>query len=295
MSESSDITPRHVHFDLSRTPLHWVPGDPFTTHFINPLHLLLPAGERWFVRIYKQIVPSIEDEGLRADVQSFIQQEAIHARVHAEVLAHFTRQGIDVAPYVEKIERFFRGALGDEPLGRWRWMPSLPIIGRQWLMTRLGLIAAIEHLTCVLGRWVLEQRGLDEAGADPVMLDLLRWHGAEEVEHRSVAHQVYRHVGGSYLGRQTHMALFFPAFWTLWIGGYRFIAGSDPSLQGRIPSLREWRRAARQDRLPSLGKLMATLPTYVSIGYDPAHEASTDQALAYLASSPAARAAGSGA
>ena len=31
------------------------------------------------------------------------------------------------------------------------------------------------------------------------MLDLLRWHGAEEVEHRALVYDVYHHVGGSYL------------------------------------------------------------------------------------------------
>lgn len=45
---------RKVSFAWEDTPLHWVPGDPFTTHTINVLHLLLPAGERWFVHVYKQ-------------------------------------------------------------------------------------------------------------------------------------------------------------------------------------------------------------------------------------------------
>ena len=38
-------------------------------------------------------------------------------------------------------------------------------------------------------------------GSDPVMLDLLRWHGAEEVEHRSVAFELFQHVSGSYVRR----------------------------------------------------------------------------------------------
>lgn len=35
---------RNVEFDWSTLPLHWVPGDPFSTHVLNVLHLLLPAG-----------------------------------------------------------------------------------------------------------------------------------------------------------------------------------------------------------------------------------------------------------
>ena len=39
---------RMVRFDWSDTTLHWVPDDPFSTHMINVLHLLLPEGERHF-------------------------------------------------------------------------------------------------------------------------------------------------------------------------------------------------------------------------------------------------------
>ena len=45
--------PRHrrmVRFDWSNTPLHWVPDDPFATHMMNVLHLLLPEGERHFIK-----------------------------------------------------------------------------------------------------------------------------------------------------------------------------------------------------------------------------------------------------
>jgi predicted metal-dependent hydrolase len=36
---------RKVRFDWSNTPLHWVPDDPFATHFWNALHLIFPEGE----------------------------------------------------------------------------------------------------------------------------------------------------------------------------------------------------------------------------------------------------------
>lgn len=41
---SHEIAPRRVSFDWSRTPRHWIPGEPTATHVINVLHLLLPAG-----------------------------------------------------------------------------------------------------------------------------------------------------------------------------------------------------------------------------------------------------------
>ena len=36
---------RDVAFDWAKLPFHYVPGEPFTTHVFNVLHLLLPAGE----------------------------------------------------------------------------------------------------------------------------------------------------------------------------------------------------------------------------------------------------------
>lgn len=85
-SERIPLKARKVSFSWEDTPLHWVPGDPFATHTINVLHLLLPAGERWFVHVYKQVLPYIRDERLREDVIGFIGQEAMHAQAHDEVL-----------------------------------------------------------------------------------------------------------------------------------------------------------------------------------------------------------------
>ena len=66
--------------------MHWIPGDPFSTHVLNVLHLLLPAGEEWFVETFKEALPLIEDEQLRDDVVGFIGQEAMHANAHTGVL-----------------------------------------------------------------------------------------------------------------------------------------------------------------------------------------------------------------
>jgi len=50
-----------------------------------------------------------------------------------------------------------------------------------------GTCSAIEHYTAITGRRVLNTPQHDAIGTDPVMLDMLRWHGAEEVEHKAVA------------------------------------------------------------------------------------------------------------
>jgi uncharacterized protein len=65
------------------------------------------------------------------------------------------------------------------------------------LCDRLWLIAAIEHYTAVMGDFALNC-AWDDHNAHPTMVDLFRWHGSEEVEHRMVAHDVAVYFHDSY-------------------------------------------------------------------------------------------------
>lgn len=283
------IKARRVKFDWSRTPQHWVPGDPFTTHVINVLHLLLPAGEAWFCDVYRQALPFVEDPKLREDVKGFIGQEAIHGRAHASVLEHMAAQGLPTRYYTKWIEWMFFWLLGDHHLGEDkgpRWLRMW------WLKTRLGLIAAIEHFTCVLGWWaVSDSAALDRAHADPTMLDLLRWHGSEEVEHRAVAFDLYRHLGGGYLRRVWTMTIVGPTIIGLWVAGAHYLLGRDSTTGWKDrASIRKYVKVSRQTgRLPRCWYLLSSAPRYMKPSYHPSKECSTELALAYIAHSPAAQ------
>ncbi|MDR3418870.1 MAG: metal-dependent hydrolase [Nevskia sp.] len=283
---------RRVQFDWSQTPLEWIPGEPYASHFINEINMLLPAGEFWFCKLYSQALPLIRDDKLRQDVQGFVRQEAMHARAHDAAIAEYlAAHGIETESYTRRVNWLFEGPLADHPFGIKVPAP----LRRQWLVFRLGLVAAIEHQTCVLGKYVLNTKTWDERGADPVMLDLLRWHGAEEVEHRCVAFDLYKHLGGTYPTRYYLMAIAFPAVMGLWAAGAAHLMQQDPRLAPKRPSaLRpwiwlEWQRQSRKGLLPSLPRLMREQLRYFYPGYHPRREASTEQALAYLNSSPAAQ------
>lgn len=277
---------RNVKFDWLNTPQPWLPNDPFTAHFINVLHLLLPEGELWFCRLYNQALPDISDDRLRDDVKGFVRQEAIHSRSHQAVLdRYFAHHGIVTEPFTRRIRWLFTEVLGDQPFGislGWEWL------ARWWLTFRLGLIAAIEHFTCVIGRWILECKALDEAGADAVMMDLLRWHGAEEVEHRNVAHDLFEARGGGYFYRVSLMLLVGPVLILLWWLGTRYFLRQQAPAPGQVHFWREWRRAAHQDRLPTFAFLLASVRRYLRRSYHPQGEADTAVALDYLKRSPAA-------
>lgn len=277
------IRPRRVAFDWQNTPVHWIPGDAPTTHLINVLHLLLPAGEKWFVQVYKEALPLITDDKLREDVRGFMGQESVHSYSHAAVLDHLRAQGIDTSGYTRKLEWFFFDFLGDKPY--------IPMPKGEWLRFRLSLIAAIEHFTALLGKWVLEAEELDHIGADPVMLDLLRWHGAEEVEHRSVAFDLYQHLGGTwgrYPRRVEGMLFTAPTILWLWHVGASYLMRHDPTIPDRRYRFRDMVRAAGQGRAPSFVDLVFSIPRYLKPSYHPEGEASTQKAIDYLATSPAA-------
>ncbi|WP_431681730.1 metal-dependent hydrolase [Kitasatospora sp. KL5] len=283
--DSLVLEPRDVQFDWSSLPLHWIPDEPFATHTVNVLHLLLPEGERWFVRVFSDALPMITDEQLREEVLGFIGQEAIHAEAHQEVLDHLLGQGLDPRPYVRQVDWLFRRVLGDKPglTGRRR---------RENVIERVAFVAAIEHFTAFLGNWALNSPGLDRAQADPTMLDLLRWHGAEEVEHRSVAYDLLVHLDPGYLRRVRGMLVSGPLLVHLWVRGVRFLLAADPELQGRIrPTWRDAQIQARRGLLPDPRAMARSAVRYFKPGYHPTHEGSSSQALSYLATSPAARAA----
>ncbi|MEV0317541.1 metal-dependent hydrolase [Streptomyces sp. NPDC050658] len=288
--EHYTIVPRRVSFDWDETPLHWIPDEPTATHVINVLHLLLPAGERWFVKVFKEGLPLVTDPVLLKDVKGFMGQEATHSVQHAYVLDHLAAQRLDTAAFTKYVDLLFEKLLGEKPpLGA-------PIPTQEWLRFRLSVVAAIEQFTAVLGNWVLHAEGLDRAEADKVMLDLLRWHGAEEVEHRSVAFDMYQHCGGDglprYARRIAGMTVTAPVMLYLWVWGTAYLMHRDPQLAGRLRySLGEHNRAVRKGLLPAWRELGAAIPRYLRRSYHPSQEGSLRKAVEYLAQSPAARAA----
>lgn len=278
------LRPRDVRFDWSALPMHWVPGEPLATHVINVLHLLLPEGERWFVEVFKQALPMIKDAGLREEVLGFIGQEAMHAKSHQGVVDHFQAHDLDTDPYVRQITWLFRTLLGDHGETGKR--------ADDWVVERVGLVAGIEHITALLGQWILDAAALDAAGADATMLDLLRWHGAEEVEHRSVAFDLFTHLDGRYYKRVRFFLLAAPVFLWLWIRGARFLMANDPTLPGGVrPRWRDYLRSAKRGLLPGPWQAIRLLLPYFRPSFHPRRHGSTSQAVSYLARSPAALAA----
>ncbi|EFV13642.1 metal-dependent hydrolase [Segniliparus rugosus] len=277
---------RNVEFDFSNSPLQWIPGELVVSHVLSALHMMLPAGEMMFVDTFGRALPHIQDERLREDVIGFIGQEQIHANSHDHALhAFFSQHGIDLSVFAQYSEQLF--AQYKER------MDKLPAkLQRRILVESLAMIAGIEHLTATAGDWLLNQ-DFEKFGADPVLTDLFRWHGAEEVEHRSVAWEVARYFG---VGRKRLIGYYLAACLTIPLGliyGGLLIARADASAPnvGFLRWTREVGRAMKRGSLVSFAVMGEAFKAYLRPDFTPESIGDTAQAVAYLAKSPAAKAA----
>jgi uncharacterized protein len=232
------IQPRKVKFEWQDTPIDWIPQQPFASYFINQINLILPAGELWFCRLYNRVLPRIQDEKLKADVQAFIRQEAMHASAHQSANQQYLSvRGIQTERNLAIMQKLFGYVLADQPLGQ-----QLPEqLQPHWDVLRLGIIATVEHMTCVLGNYALYNTRWQSLGADPELLDLIKWHGAEEIEHRTVAFDLYQHLGGSYIARYYLSVVVIAMVLGLWVDGAANIMAQDARFAAKKPSiLRPW-------------------------------------------------------
>jgi len=288
------ILPRKVKFDWENTPVDWIPNQPFASYFINEINNILPAGEFWFCRLYNKVLPKITDEKLKQDVQAFIRQEAMHAVAHTSANKEYlTQRNIDIQRNLDIMDFLFTKVLADKPFDK-----EIPkALEHQWDLFRLGVIATVEHMTCVLGKYALYNKRWEELGADPEMIDLIKWHGSEEIEHRTVAFDLYRHLGGGYIARYYMSVAVIIGVLGLWVDGAAHIMSQDPRFADKKPSLFkpwiwiEWSKIALKDAkiLPGPAWLVAQQIDYLMPWYDPVKEGNTQDAVNYLNNSPAAK------
>jgi len=157
----------------------WSGGDPFRTAFFNALSITFPLGEKFFIDSVRAFSKQIEDENLREDVRGFIAQEAQHHREHQKYNERLCElRGYDLA----EMEARWSSRI------TWTGENASPI-------QRLAVTVAFEHLTALLADGILRSTSWFE-GVDPRIVSLWKWHAVEETEHKAVAFDVYRAVGG---------------------------------------------------------------------------------------------------
>jgi uncharacterized protein len=213
--ESMRDVPRHFARD----------GDLISGHVIAALSSVFPDGEDYFVRSVRHYRDQVSDPALKRQVAGFIGQEAVHGREHRVFNDRLAELGYPTKHY-EKVTRFGLRIRG-------RLAPA---------KANLAATAALEHFTATLAEVVLTSEEIrDLMGAEPVR-DLFVWHALEESEHKAVAFDVYRAVGG---GERLRV-------WTMNFFRYGFVLGmglavvlsllGDGATYRRGNLRRSWRR-----------------------------------------------------
>lgn len=187
---------RRTKFDFSAVPVAWAGGDLFFSRFIDALSINFPDGERFFMDSVRNFEHLVHDPKLQEDIRTFIRQEAQHGHAHEQFNAYIQAQGVNAARVV-KILKAQKG------YAQRKLSPKV----------QLALTAAAEHLTATLGEGMLELMPERLQQAHPEMRALYFWHAVEEVEHKAVAYDTYRHAAdGDYATRAAAMVVF-----TLWL------------------------------------------------------------------------------
>ena len=175
------IKPRNRSHDITAA-LHgeWLDNNPFLTAFFNGMSTAFPVGEKFFIDSVRHYADQITDPVLKENIKGFCGQEGFHRREHQlynETLC--AARGYDL----EKLEGTLTNRLN------WARKNLSPL-------KNLAVTVAIEHFTGVLAELMLRPGSIMDR-AEPSMRSLWRWHAAEEMEHKAVAFDVYRAVGGS--------------------------------------------------------------------------------------------------
>ncbi len=176
----TDLVVRRLLVDLEAPfPRRWCGGDAFRSALFDALSMSFPVGEQFFidsVRAGWKSLPPADGERFAADVRAFAGQEATHRRLHGLFNGHLATQGL-VNGWAGRAQKRLERLAGTDP------------------RHAVAATAAYEHFTAIMAEWMLANADLLD-GADERLKTMWLWHAAEESEHKCVAFDLYRAMGG---------------------------------------------------------------------------------------------------
>jgi hypothetical protein len=169
------ITPRDRRFGRGQEAQRWwMGGDPVATAFYNALSATFPKGEAFFVESVRAFREGAPDK-LAQEIKAFTTQEVMHSREHVQ----FNKKAVDAGYDLAKLD-----ARVDE---------RLALIRSKHPIVSLAATMCLEHFTAILAHELLrDPRHLAQADAESAAM--WRWHAIEEIEHKGVAYDTWRHA-----------------------------------------------------------------------------------------------------
>jgi predicted metal-dependent hydrolase len=169
------ITPRDRRFGRGLAAHRWwMGGDPVATAFYNALSATFPKGEAFFVESVRAFRDGA-DPKLAGEIKAFTTQEVMHSREHVQFNKKAVEAGYDLTRLDQRVDE------------------RLALIRSKHPIVSLAATMCLEHFTAILAHELLRNpRHL--AGADAESAAMWRWHAIEEIEHKGVAYDTWRHA-----------------------------------------------------------------------------------------------------
>jgi uncharacterized protein len=165
--------------------LVFIKDDPEMSFMFLGAWMMLPYLEPFLIRTMRDALPHIRDAKLKEDLKRFCAQEGEHFKQHAKAndlirALHPSYEAL--RPLERELDEELKAFTKNKPL-----------------KFKLAYAEGFESMTSAMSRAQFEV-GLYDRTSSP-LADLAKWHVMEELEHRSVAFDIYEHVVGSWFYR----------------------------------------------------------------------------------------------
>lgn len=184
------------------TRSRWQPIKPEFAAAVNALSLGMPYGEPYVMKAVRDALTDVDDPALQLEASAYLDQEREHAKQHRR----FNELLVAHHPALRHVERWIRWSYGF-------------LARRASRRFAIAYAAGFEATAFAAARWMDAHRHELFRGADPEPATLILWHLAEEVEHKTVAHDVWAAVDGSRVRYAAAMATCFAMLvWFIFLG-----------------------------------------------------------------------------
>mgnify|MGYP000140757380 CR=1 FL=1 len=173
------IKPRRMNFPFAKIEKKYFFDDNLLkSAYMAAMSSTFPGGEGEFIETVRLFRDQIEDKDLKAQIKGFIGQEGHHSYQHKQFNVALQKLGFDAV----RLEKIF-----DQELAH-----TIKDLSAE---ERLAFTVCFEHQTAILAEEFLMNRDLLK-GMDETFKSLMLWHSVEEIEHKSVAFDLYMQCVG---------------------------------------------------------------------------------------------------
>jgi uncharacterized protein len=180
------INVRKIVFDLPEdVEMVFVEDDPEMSYTFLGTWFMLPYLEPYLMRSINEAIPLVKDKQLVEDMRRFVQQEGQHYQQHAranDVLRKRNPRYAGLKPLEEQMSAEFKRFTKEKSL-----------------KFNLAYAEGFECMTSAHSSAQIETGMFAKPGN--ALRILAQWHVMEELEHRTVAFDAYKAIGGGYLYR----------------------------------------------------------------------------------------------